>query len=124
MSQRTLYDTVWDRHKVEELPNGQDQLFVGLHLVHEVSSPQAFSMLRERDLEVAYPERTVAVADHIVPTAGSERKRPLGDEQAESDITYYGLDSEDQGITLAFASTQPTWTCYRRRSEVTSRVPT
>jgi len=115
MSQRTLYDKVWDRHKVEELPDGQDQLFVGLHLVHEVSSPQAFSMLRERDLEVAYPERTVAVADHIVPTAGSDRTRPLGEEQAEtmlttmdenaaeSDITYYGLDSEDQGITHVVA---------------------
>jgi len=109
MSERTLYDKVWDRHTVEELPNGQDQLFVGLHLVHEVSSPQAFSMLQERDLDVAHPDQTVA--DHIVPTVGSDRKRPLGDEQAEtmlattdenaaeSDITYYGLDSEDQGIT-------------------------
>jgi len=115
MSQRTLYDKVWERHKVAELPNGQDQLFVGLHLVHEVSSPQAFAMLRERDLEVAYPDRTVAVADHIVPTAKSDRTRPLPDDQAEtmlatmddnaaeSGITYYGLGSAEQGITHVVA---------------------
>jgi len=54
MSKGTLYDKVWDRHKVTRLPTGQDQLFVGLHLIHEVTSPQAFGMLRERDLEVAF----------------------------------------------------------------------
>ena len=46
MSEGTLYDKVWDGHKVRELPNGQDQLFVGLHLIHEVTSPQAFGMIR------------------------------------------------------------------------------
>ena len=50
MSQGTLYDKVWDRHRVTTLPNGQDQLFVGLHLIHEVTSPQAFGMLEERGL--------------------------------------------------------------------------
>ena len=111
MSKRTLYDKVWDLHKVAELPNGQDQLFVDLHLVHEVSSPQAFSMLQERELDVAYPDRTVAVADHIVPTAEQDRTRPLSEEQAEkmlatmdenaaeTDITYYGLDDDEQFIT-------------------------
>lgn len=115
MSKRTLYDKVWDLHKVAELPNGQDQLFVDLHLVHEVSSPQAFSMLQERELDVAYPDRTVAVADHIVPTAEQDRTRPLSEEQAEkmlatmdenaaeTDITYYGLDDDEQGITHVVA---------------------
>ena len=115
MSERTLYDKVWKEHRVAELPNGQDQLFVDLHLVHEVSSPQAFSMLEERDLEVAYPDRTVAMADHIVPTDPSTRQRPLPDEQAETmlatmdenaaetGLTYYGLDSENQGITHVVA---------------------
>ena len=63
MSQGTLYDKVWDRHKVTTLPNGQDQLFVGLHLIHEVTSPQAFGMLQERDLEVARPDLTLATVE-------------------------------------------------------------
>ncbi|RNJ22040.1 3-isopropylmalate dehydratase large subunit [Halosegnis longus] len=115
MSKRTLYDKVWDLHKVAELPNGQDQMFVDLHLVHEVSSPQAFSMLQERELDVAYPDRTVAVADHIVPTAEQDRTRPLSEAQAETmlatmdenaaetDITYYGLGDNEQGITHVVA---------------------
>jgi 3-isopropylmalate/(R)-2-methylmalate dehydratase large subunit len=81
MSEGTLYDKVWERHRVTTLPNGQDQLFVGLHLIHEVTSPQAFGMLRERDIDVAYPELTHATVDHIVPTADQER--PFGDDAAE-----------------------------------------
>ena len=83
MSQGTLYDKVWERHKVADLPNGQDQLFIGLHLVHEVTSPQAFAMIEERDMEVAYPERTFATTDHIAPTEADKRERPLTDQQSE-----------------------------------------
>jgi 3-isopropylmalate/(R)-2-methylmalate dehydratase large subunit len=115
MSERTLYDKVWERHRVTELPNGQDQLFVGLHLVHEVTSPQAFAMLAERDLAVAYPERTYATTDHIAPTETTKRERPLPDGEAEgmlsalernvaeNDITFFGLDSDRQGITHVVA---------------------
>jgi 3-isopropylmalate/(R)-2-methylmalate dehydratase large subunit len=115
MSEGTLYDKVWERHKVTELPNGQDQLFVGLHLVHEVTSPQAFGMLRERDLDVAYPNRTFATTDHIAPTEADKRERPLADDQAEemlsalerntseSGITFFGFDSGKQGITHVVA---------------------
>ncbi|MFC6988751.1 3-isopropylmalate dehydratase large subunit [Haloplanus sp. GCM10025708] len=115
MSSGTLYDKVWDRHKVGELPNGQDQLFVGLHLIHEVTSPQPFSELRERGIEVPYPERNVATVDHIVPTRSEGRDRPLEDEAAEgmltalerntaeSGITFYGLDSDKQGIAHVVA---------------------
>ena len=63
-----LFDKVWDLHKVGRLPSGRDQLFIGLHLVHEVTSPQAFAMLAERGLKVAFPERSFATIDHIVPT--------------------------------------------------------
>jgi 3-isopropylmalate/(R)-2-methylmalate dehydratase large subunit len=111
MSEGTLYDKVWERHKVTELPNGQDQLFVGLHLIHEVTSPQPFSELRERGVEVAFPERNVATTDHIIPTRPEDRdERPLADEEAETmlaalerntsetGIRFYGLDSEKQGI--------------------------
>ena len=68
MAKGTLYNKIWDAHAVATLPTGQIQLFIGLHLVHEVTSPQAFDMLRERGLKVAYPDRTFATMDHIVPT--------------------------------------------------------
>jgi 3-isopropylmalate/(R)-2-methylmalate dehydratase large subunit len=115
MSEGTLYDKVWERHKVTELPNGQDQLFIGLHLVHEVTSPQAFGMLRERELDVAYPDRTFATTDHIAPTEADKRERPLADDQAEemlsalerntseSGITFFGFESGKQGITHVVA---------------------
>jgi 3-isopropylmalate/(R)-2-methylmalate dehydratase large subunit len=79
---QTLLDRVWDAHTVAELPSGQTQLFIGLHLVHEVTSPQAFAMLRELGLPVLYPQRTIATVDHIVPTHSD--LRPFDDEQAET----------------------------------------
>ena len=66
MSERTLYDKVWDAHTVQELPNGQTQLFVGLHMIHEVTSPQAFGMLKERGYDVAFPDRTYATTDELI----------------------------------------------------------
>ena len=115
MSEGTLYDKVWEKHKVTELPNGQDQLFVGLHLVHEVTSPQAFAMLEERDLDVAFPDRTYATTDHIAPTEAEKRERPLTDGEAEemlsalerntadNGITFFGFESGKQGITHVVA---------------------
>jgi len=98
MSEGTLYDAVWDRHRVRRLPSGQDQLFVGLHLIHEVTSPQAFGMLEERGLEVAYPERTHATADHIVPT--DDRERPYDDEAAESMMSELEANVADAGLSF------------------------
>ncbi|MCO8246580.1 MULTISPECIES: 3-isopropylmalate dehydratase large subunit [unclassified Haladaptatus] len=99
MSEGTLYDEVWDRHTVTELPTGQTQLFVGLHLVHEVTSPQAFGMLEERDMEVAYPENTHATVDHIVPTA--DQSRPYADEAAEEMMSE--LEENVQGAGIEFS---------------------
>jgi 3-isopropylmalate/(R)-2-methylmalate dehydratase large subunit len=96
MSSGTLYDNVWDRHKVTTLPNGQDQLFVGLHLIHEVTSPQAFGMLRERDIEVARPDLTLATVDHIVPTA--DQSRPYADDAAEEMMGELEENVRDAGI--------------------------
>jgi 3-isopropylmalate/(R)-2-methylmalate dehydratase large subunit len=96
MSEGTLYDEVWDRHAVTELPTGQTQLFVGLHLVHEVTSPQAFGMLRERGLDVAYPERTHATVDHIVPTA--DQSRPYSDDAAEEMMAELEANVGEAGI--------------------------
>ncbi|WP_225333805.1 3-isopropylmalate dehydratase large subunit [Halomicrobium urmianum] len=98
MSENTLYDKVWDRHKVTTLPNGQDQLFVGLHLIHEVTSPQAFGMLQERDLEVARPDLTLATVDHIVPTA--DQSRPYGDDAAENMMSELEENVRDAGINF------------------------
>ena len=65
---KTLLHKTWEAHSVRQLASGQTQLFIGLHLVHEVTSPQAFQMLRERGAKVRFPERTFATVDHIVPT--------------------------------------------------------
>ena len=103
-----LFDKVWDLHKVGKLPSGRDQLFIGLHLVHEVTTPQAFAMLAERGLNVAFPERSFATCDHIVPT--DAQARPFTDPQAEammaaleantaaSGIEFFDLGSGRQGI--------------------------
>ncbi|WP_232687001.1 3-isopropylmalate dehydratase large subunit [Halobacterium zhouii] len=96
MSDGTLYDKVWDEHAVTELPTGQTQLFVGLHLIHEVTSPQAFGMLEERGIDVAYPERTHATVDHIVPTA--DQSRPYSDEAAEEMMSRLEQNVRDADI--------------------------
>ncbi len=105
---RSLLNKVWDLHKVGVLPSGQDQLFIGLHLIHEVTSPQAFQALSDRGLKVMYPGRTFATVDHIVPT--DDQRRPFKDELAEQmmqaierntrehGIRFFGLATEHQGI--------------------------
>ncbi|MBD2160720.1 3-isopropylmalate dehydratase large subunit [Limnothrix sp. FACHB-1083] len=118
MSQGTLFDKVWDLHTVATLPSGQTQLFVGLHLIHEVTSPQAFAMLRERGLKVPFPQRTVATVDHIVPTQLQQRQRPFIDSLAEDmivaleqscqefGIRFYNIGSGKQGIVHVIAPEQ------------------
>ncbi len=95
---RNLFDKVWEAHRVRELPSGQTQLFIGTHLVHEVTSPQAFAMLRERDLPVRFPGRTFATVDHIIPT--DSQVRPLSDELAEAMMTELERNCREHGIEL------------------------
>ncbi len=92
----TLYEKVFDRHTVRKLPSGQYQLLMGLHLIHEVTSPQAFSMLKERGLEVLRPDRTFATVDHIIPT--SSLKRPFRDELAEQMMVALEANADEYGI--------------------------
>src|SRR5579864_3050836 len=94
----TLFHKVWNAHSVRRLPSGQTQLFVGLHLVHEVTSPQAFDMMRQHGWTVAFPERTFATVDHIVPT--SSQKRPFLDVMAEQMMSALERNCRDAGITL------------------------
>ncbi|MFQ5840405.1 MAG: 3-isopropylmalate dehydratase large subunit [Candidatus Methylomirabilales bacterium] len=94
----TLFDKVWRAHTVRELPSGQTQLFIGLHLIHEVTSPQAFQMLREAGLRIRFPERTVATMDHIVPT--DTQLRPFADPLAEEMAAHLIRSCQEYGIRL------------------------
>ena len=98
-----LFNKVWDLHSVRTLPNGQTQLFIGLHLVHEVTSPQAFQMLRERNLKVSCPQRTFATVDHIVPT--KSQARPFTDALAEKMMKELEKNAKEFGINLFDTST-------------------
>ena len=103
-----LFEKTWQAHRVRELPGDQTQLLIGTHLVHEVTSPQAFAMLRELGLGVRFPGRTFATADHIMPT--DSQARPFADPLAETmlselerncaefGITFFGTESGHQGI--------------------------
>lgn len=105
---KTLFAKVWESHSVATLDNGQTQLLIDTHLIHEVTSPQAFGMLRDLGLKVAYPQRTFATVDHIVPTDNqvSPFSDPLAEEMIqelnrnakEFGITYFNLSSGKQGI--------------------------
>ncbi len=98
MSAGTLYDKVWELHKVAQLPGGSTQLFIGLHLIHEVTSPQAFAALSDLGLGVRHPERTVATVDHIVPT--TSQARPFADPLAEEMLSTLERNCSEHGITL------------------------
>lgn len=91
-----LFQKVWDAHKVCTLSNGQSQMFMGLHLIHEVTSPQAFGMLKDKNLSVAYPGRTFATVDHIIPTDTQER--PLADAMAEKMLNVLSDSAKEHGI--------------------------
>ena len=94
----TLLQKVWNAHTVRKLPNGQTQLFVGLHLVHEVTSPQAFDMLRARGWKVRFPDRTIATVDHIVPTR--DQRRPFMDVMAEDMLSALERNCREAGVPL------------------------
>jgi len=108
MSPATLFDKIWADHLVAQEPGAPAVLYIDLHLVHEVTSPQAFTGLREKGLRVRRPERTVATMDHSTPTRNLAL--PLADEMAERQIRQleancaefqiplYGLDSPQRGI--------------------------
>lgn len=93
---KNLYEKVFEKHAVRQLSSGQTQLLMGLHLIHEVTSPQAFAMLRERGLSVLHPERTFATCDHIIPT--HNQLRPLQDSLAEQMLVALESNCKEAGI--------------------------
>jgi len=105
---KTLFEKIWDRHVVVEEPDCPAALYIDLHLVHEVTSPQAFQGLRDKKLKVRQPSRVVATMDHSIPT--HDRSLPIADPMAanqirqleencrEFGIPLHGMDSPNQGI--------------------------
>jgi len=105
---KTLSQKIWDSHIVHEEPGAPSLLYIDLHLVHEVTSPQAFSGLRERGIKVRRPDRTLGTVDHSIPT--TDRSLPILDPIAAKQVTQFeancaefgipcfGVKSENQGI--------------------------
>jgi 3-isopropylmalate/(R)-2-methylmalate dehydratase large subunit len=105
---RTLFDKIWDAHLVHKDEDGSSLIYIDRHLVHEVTSPQAFEGLRDANRPVAHPERTLAVADHNVPT--TDRSAGIADEDsriqvetleknaADFGVPYFGMTDLRQGI--------------------------
>lgn len=105
---KTLFEKIWEKHVVESIPDGPDVFYIDKHFIHEVTSPQAFEGLRKRGIPVARPDRTVATADHNVPTINQNLpiKEELSRRQvakltencSEFGVKLYGLGHPFQGI--------------------------
>ncbi|WP_374462015.1 3-isopropylmalate dehydratase large subunit [Chryseobacterium taeanense] len=110
---KTLFDKVWDAHVVETIPDGPQIIYIDKHLIHEVTSPQAFAELESRNLEVFRPKQIVATADHNVPTL--DQDKPIRDDSSrnqveqltenckKNNIELYGLGHPYQGIVHIIA---------------------
>ncbi|NOT04333.1 MAG: 3-isopropylmalate dehydratase large subunit [Anaerolineales bacterium] len=95
---KTLFDKIWESHVVAEQPESPAILYIDLHLVHEVTSPQAFTGLRQRGLKVRRPDRTLATMDHSIPTTPIEV--PIADAMAAAQIKQMETNAAEFGITL------------------------
>jgi len=112
-NKKTLFDKVWDAHVVETIPDGPQIIYIDKHLIHEVTSPQAFAELESRNLEVFRPKQIVATADHNVPTL--DQDKPIRDDSSrnqveqltencrKNNIELYGLGHQYQGIVHIIA---------------------
>src|SRR5581483_10340258 len=98
MAPRTMFEKIWDAHVVKEEPGKPALLYVDLHLVHEVTSPQAFEGLRLAERSVRRPELTIATVDHNVPT--TDRSLPILDEIAKAQIEALERNAAEFGIPL------------------------
>ena len=95
---KTLFDKVWEAHVVDEIPDGPSILYIDKHLIHEVTSPQAFLGLRKRGLKVFRPEKTIATADHNVPTL--DQHLPIKEELSRNQLNQLTKNCKDFGIEL------------------------
>ena len=92
---KTLLDKIWDAHEVAD-----DLLYIDLHLVHEVTSPQAFESLRLNDRRVRRPDRTLATADHNVPTDGSKVAAQIADHLSRVQVETLEANCEEFGVPI------------------------
>ncbi len=95
---RTIYDKIWDAHLVDEQDDGTCLLYIDRHLVHEVTSPQAFEGLRDTGRKVRRPDLTLAVADHNVPT--TDRAGGIEDEESRIQVETLTKNCADFGLQL------------------------
>jgi len=95
---KTLFDKIWEKHVVESIENGPDVLYIDKHLIHEVTSPQAFGGLEKRGIPVARPEKVVATPDHNVPTINQHL--PIQDELSNLQVKKLTENCEKNGIEL------------------------
>ena len=95
---KTLFDKVWDAHVVHTIENGPQVLYIDKHLIHEVTSPQAFNELAERNIPFARPDKTVATADHNTPTV--DQHLPVKDELSRNQLAQLASNCEKNNITL------------------------
>src|SRR5512134_898180 len=95
---KTLFEKIWDSHVVTEQPGAPAVLYIDLHLIHEVTSPQAFTGLREKGLHVRRPDRTLATMDHSTPTTGLSLS--LADELAARQLRQLSVNCSEFGIRL------------------------
>jgi len=95
---RTLFQKVWHQHLVTTPPDGPTVLYIDLHLVHEVTSPQAFALLRQRGLGVRRPDKTVATVDHSIPTI--DQALPIADAQAARQVAQLEENCREFGVPL------------------------
>lgn len=95
---KTLFDKVWDAHVVDRIDNGPQVLYIDKHLIHEVTSPQAFNELEERGIPVARPDQIVATADHNTPTV--DQHLPIKDEMSRNQLAQLTANCKKHGITL------------------------
>jgi 3-isopropylmalate/(R)-2-methylmalate dehydratase large subunit len=93
---RTVYDKIWDEHLVHEAPDGTCLIYIDRHLVHEVTSPQAFEGLRMAGRKVRSPEKTLAVVDHNVPT--TDRSKGIDDPESAIQIETLAKNAKDFGV--------------------------
>ena len=105
---KTLFEKVWDNHLVDSIPNGPSIIYIDKHLIHEVTSPQAFAGLNKRNIKVFRPDKTIATADHNVPTTNQHlpiqealsrnQVETLNKNCREHGVELYGLGHKYQGI--------------------------
>ena len=100
MTPRTMFEKIWQAHVVDEPPGEPAIIYVDLHLVHEVTSPQAFAGLRAAGLKVRRPDATIAVLDHIIPTVPGRRKLDIVDQVNALSIETMEQNARDFGVTL------------------------